>query len=489
MKELPAIDQSFLQLCTKEKFIHEFNLYLAAKTDTLTGESIVKLPMGADGIDYQHFKNKQDHQITSIIKRLHRGNYYFYPFREIIVSKDPKIKSPYQALKKGKERILSVASIRDVLIQKVLYEFLYPFAESKFSSLPLVSFAYRKGLNAPKAARKVYEHIQEGYSYALDGDIRKFFDKIPHDKLVETLKDFLGDSHLVYQLLYRFIHVDRIEWITYRNKEYKFKKEKLKRTKRTSGIPQGGILSGLIANLYLHPFDQWVIDNLGSRFPIRYIRYADDFIILTKDKNHLESIKEECSSALHSIGLELHTDPEKTKLIDLTKKGNFVNFVGFSISETGIRVRNKNIYRFKERINDILLSSELETIHSLKVLKLKIDYKFLGNEMKKRRCKSCGKFEVRRNWLSFFLTITDVQQLRSLDKWVSQQIHSKYYRDTKKRLPRKIYKELDFPSLEKLYYYYKKKSFSKDSICRCSPLEMNFIDTRDPYAELFGYKY
>src|SRR5690606_32987000 len=142
--------------------------------------------------DYQHFKNKQDHQITSIIKRLHRGNYYFYPFREIIVSKDPKIKSPYQALKKGKERILSVASIRDVLIQKVLYEFLYPFAESKFSSLPLVSFAYRKGLNAPKAARKVYEHIQEGYSYALDGDIRKFFDKIPHDKLVETLKDFLG---------------------------------------------------------------------------------------------------------------------------------------------------------------------------------------------------------------------------------------------------------------------------------------------------------
>ena len=481
------MDEGFLQLCTKERFNHEFDLYKATKTDTLKEKPFINIQMGADGINYQVFEQNLEHHIDSIIKRLKRGNYFFYPFRELIKSKDPAITSPYKALKLGKERILSIASIRDVLVQKVLYDFLYPCLEDEFNSLPLVSFGYRKNLNAPKAARMVYSHLQDGYCYVVDGDIKKFFDQIPHDLLSQELKKYLGDSHLIYQLLNRFLHVDRIEWITYRNKTYKFKKERPKRTKRQSGIPQGGILSGLIANLYLHQFDQWVINDLGKDLPIRYVRYADDFIILSKNKDKLAEIKIKCTTFLDSIGLELHSNPEKTRLIDLSQKGNFVNFVGFAISETGIRIKAQNMNKFKDRIRKILSSTKLDTLNSLKVLKLKIDYKFSGNEVKKRVCKTCGKFEIRKNWLNFFLTITDVQQLRSLDSWVTKEIHKKYFFDTNHRLTRASLNKLNFPSLEKLYYFYRKQQSETDSICSCSPIEAEYENTQNPYYELFKY--
>jgi group II intron reverse transcriptase/maturase len=481
------LDKEFIKLCNKKRLKDEFYLYKASKTDTLKDTPKINIPMGADGIDCTTFQNNIDHHIDSILKRLHRGNYYFYPFREIVISKDPSIKSPYKALKQNKERILSIASIRDVLIQKVLYDFLYPLAEKEFNSLPLVSFGYRKNLNAPKAARMVYSHIKEGFCYALDGDIKSFFDQIPHKLLAKKLGDFLGDSHLVYQLLYRFIKVDRVEWITYRNKTYKFYVEKPKRKKRESGIPQGGILSGLIANLYLHQFDRWVINNLGKEIQIRYVRYADDFIILTKERHKLELIKEECSRFLDLMGLELHTNEEKTKLINLSKKGNFVNFVGFSISETGIRIKSENVKKFKKRLETVLNSTKLYNHNSLKILKLKIGYKYLGNEMKKRVCTTCNKYEIRRNWLSFFITIHDVQQLRSIDKWVTQQIHKKYYLDTNHRLSRTILKKMNFPFLEKLYYSYRKQKIDPDTICSCTPIEAEYIETNNPYIQLFGY--
>lgn len=140
------LDEGFLNECTPERFKREFHLYLATKTDNLHEPPIINIQMGADGITHEVFKNKLDHQVVSIVKRLNRGNYFFYAFRELIKSKDPKIKSPFKAIKMGKERILSIASIRDVLVQKVLYDYLYPLAEQKFETLPLVSFGYRKVL-------------------------------------------------------------------------------------------------------------------------------------------------------------------------------------------------------------------------------------------------------------------------------------------------------------------------------------------------------
>ncbi|MGO4888806.1 reverse transcriptase domain-containing protein [Anaerobacillus sp. MEB173] len=484
---MSEFDEAFLKECTVERFIEEFKLYKAIKTDTFKDTPVVNIQMGADGVTESIFENKIHHHVEALVKRLHNGNYYFYPFREIIKSKDHQVTSPYKAIKLGKERILSIASIRDVLVQKVLYDFLYPYAETKFKSLPNVSYGYRRNLSAPLAARKIYTHISNGFCFALDGDIKKFFDTIPHERLAVAIRTFLKDSSIIYQLLYRFIHVDRVNWLTYKNATYKFWKEKPIREKRAAGIPQGGILSGLLANIYLHQFDEWVVKELGKEIPLRYIRYADDFIILTENNSRLDEIKEKTSFFLSSVGLDLHTDPTKTKLVDLTQKGNFINFVGFSISETGIRIKAQNIKKFKMRIKNLLNKTKLKDINSLKILKLRLDYKYLGNEMKQRICSECGKYEIGRNWLSFFLTITDIQQLRSLDNWILREIHKKYYMDTQQRLSRSILKKMNFLSLEILYYQYKKQNFDNSQICSCSPILKNLVSTRNPYKELFQY--
>lgn len=485
-----SLDTIFLRECTVERLQGEYWLYKKVKTDDWkewNDEPEINIKIGADGVDWKSFEKQLDHLTNSIVKRIRKGTYLFYPFREIIKSKDPKLKNPFKVLEKGKERILSIAGIRDILVQKVLYDAIYDRAEQQFNQLPEVSFGYRKGRSAPLAARTLYQHIRNGYVYVLDADISKFFDKIPHNQLMKVIEDFTYDSPIVQQLLKRFVRVDRIEWLAYKGNEWKFRKHKLRRIKRCAGIPQGGILSGLIANLYLHSFDEWVCCDLGSEYDIRYVRYADDFVILTKKYSQLPEIKEKVRIKLEELGLTLHTDVKKTKIIDLSKKRNYVEFVGFAISETGIRIKNENLRRFKERIQGILRGTEISDLESLKLLIRKLSFKFFGNHAKKRICIKCSLQEPRRSWLNFFLTITDVQQLRALDYWVRKKIYEKYYRETGKRLSRKTLKKLDFPSLERLYYEYRKRVKKGECFCKCDPLEREYILEEDLIAELMKY--
>lgn len=462
----------------------EFYLYKATKTDTLVNPPKINIHIGADGITHEQFAATLNHQLSFIVKRVHQENYFYYPFREMIISKDPKIKSPSKAIALGKERILSIASIRDVLVQKVVYDYVYPVAEEKFKSLPsTVSFGYRKDMNASKAAQKIYKDINDGYVYALDADLEKFFDTIPQKLLASKVKELLGDSTTLYKLLYRFIHVDRVEWDSYKGRTEEFKRKKPVRSVRKEGIPQGGILSGLLANIYLHQFDEWVLNELAKEIPLRYTRYADDFIVMVKEEKYLNEIKQRCYEFLVDIGLRLHMGNEKTKMLDLSQKGKFVNFVGFSISKKHIQIQRRNIGKFKDRISEVLHDTQLENSFTLEILKLKLDYKFIGNEVKKRICKNCGMQENNRSWLAFFLTITDVQQLRSLDKWIKKEIYKKYYQDTNKRLSRKKFKGIGYLSLVETYFRYKEQG-NNISFCRCSPLNAIFEETESPYNSL-----
>lgn len=110
----------------------------------------------------------------------------------------------------------------------------------------------------------------------------------------------------IHKLLYRFIHVD----IGYHHSK---RNNKGIRKKRLEGIPQGGIISGMLANIYLHLFDSWVMTELKKVYDIRYTRYADDFIILAKNDNEIGIIKELCRDFLNDIGLTLHQNPKKQK--------------------------------------------------------------------------------------------------------------------------------------------------------------------------------
>lgn len=466
----------FEKLVSKENIKNVFKEYVAQKTDYLTLERTVKVPEGLDNIDYQLFQKNISHQIDMIFKRIRRGNYFFYPLREIVISKDPQLNIK-EAKRLGKTRVLSIASIRDVITQKMLYDFLNPITEKEFTKLPYVSFAYRKNVNAQKAAQKVYSDLNEGYIYALDADLKGFFDNIPHDELYEQIVFFFTDMPKIQKLLYRFIHVDK----GYKNKN----NNRVVRIKRAEGIPQGGIISGMLANIYLHQFDCWIMSNLSSKYNIRYTRYADDFIVLGKSEEDIIKVKDECEKFLQSIKLILHPDPEKTKISKVTyKKG--IDFVGFTISKRHISIKQSNVLKFKKRIESILTTTDFNKKKALKLLKLRLSYKYFVNEYKKFKCKTCGEFENSRNWMKFFLSITDHNQLKAIDNWVYKSINYYYFKDTGKRLQKSTLKKLDFPSLEKLYYEYRKQLKNEVTTCKCTSLNKNLYATEDPYKELFN---
>lgn len=469
-------NELFKETVTKDSIKEIFEMYVAKKTDNLTGETIINVPEGVDGITVEQFNKTLNHQVDFIYKRIQRGGYHFYPLREVKIPKESGL-SVEDAIKKDKVRVLSIASIRDVIIQKLLYDYLNDKVEAEFSKLNHVSFAYRKGLNAQKAAQKVFSDINGGYIFALDADLKGFFDTIPHQLLFEQVKKFLNLPE-VHQLLYRFIHVDK-GWTVKRGS-----KTKVIRKKREKGIPQGGILSGMLANIYLHQFDTWVIDTLGKKYDLKYTRYADDFIILTKNANDIRHIQKECKEFLRDMELILHPDPKKTKIIHITPNQS-VDFVGFKISKKHIGVKEQNVDKFKERILKILNETDFTTSKAMQLLRYKLSFKYYGNEVKQFKCRTCNKIDVTRNWMKFFLVITDVEQLKEIDYWVYKEINFYYFKKTGERLPRKVIKSLNFPSLELLYYKYRKELRKGHDFCKCSYKEKDIKPTLNPYAELF----
>jgi len=471
-----SLDDVLLKRFTVEEFSREFLLYKALKTDIYTKN--VLIPMGVDGVDYENFDKNLRYYAEKACKRVHEGKYFFSPFRELDVPKPPYVNLS-EARKNNKVRTLSIATIRDVIFQKLLYNSIEDFCEKQFNQLgEQVSFAYRKGKSAPLAVSNIYSSIRnEGFLYALDGDIKKFFDEIPHDKLYQKLENFFGvENTLTLKYLKRFFSADRVEYSDYHGNVKKYYNRKPKRKIREKGIPQGGVLSGLIANIYLHDFDTYVVKDLYSKYDyqIKYFRYADDFLVLFKNDKIIGRVFEDIRTFLQAEGLIVHDIGEKTKVIDMSshKKGK-VEFLGFEISSKGIGVKQANIQKFKNRVIEIVESTKMYKNSPQKGLKIMVDrlrYKILGNyafEQSLNICELCGKERQERNWLSYFLILTDVRILRSLDVWLRKVIYRSYFNKTGKRLRKSTLKQLDIPSLERLYYKYKRDIRKEKEYCHC----------------------
>ncbi len=473
------LDDVLKEFATLENIRQIYLEYEQAKTDTMYFPPKVKVQMGVDGIDWKSFRANLDHHCKSIADRIISGKYFFKPFREVAIQK--------KGGKKGEHRLISIASISDMLVQKLIHKCIYPTAEVKFRKLSNASFAYREGYSAPLAVKYLYRYIKEGYNYVFDADIEKFFDTIPHSLLKEKLSTFAGgEDTLIYRYLKRFVSVDRVlaeSYVHLEGRENIFKYQKPSRTRRKAGIPQGGVFSGLIANIYMHEFDQWVLENLGSKYDIKYMRYADDFLILYKSENIEGRIKAEVNSKLESMGLNINWGKTETK-IDLLQEATYVEYVGFAVSKTGVRIKQENIRKFKLGVIDVLSRTHInESTNSLKFLITRLTFKYLGNEaVGLQRCSNCGMYESRRSWLSYFLVINDVQQLRAIDTWVRKSIYRWYYISTGKRLNAKTLRSLGLLRLEDIYRKIKAeekivKLAEKQSeqqvirTCYCKPLD------------------
>jgi group II intron reverse transcriptase/maturase len=260
---------------------------------------------GVDAISMEEFDAKRSKHLYKLWNRMASGSYFPPPVKEVEIPK-----------KDGKIRKLGIPTISDRVGQMVVKMFVEPRLEEIFSTN---SYGYRPHRNAHQALQKVRENCWK-QDWVIDLDIKGFFDNIDHDKLMLSVNKHVSENWVV-------LYIER--WL---EADVLTKSGQLIQ-KQGKGTPQGGVISPLLANLFLHyAFDKW-LENTDKE--VRFTRYADDVIIHCKSNAHAEQTLSSVHQRMETVGLELH--PEKTKIVycrDYLRKGKYrtvkFDFLGYS---------------------------------------------------------------------------------------------------------------------------------------------------------------
>lgn len=239
---------------------------------------------GGDGVSVERFALVAESLIERLSRDLRSGTYRPGPARRVLVPK-----------KSGGVRPLDIPCVGDRVVQGAATLVLDPVLDPHMED---ASFAYRKGRSVARAVARVAALRRQGFTHVVDGDIRSYFERIPHDRLMEKLERHVDDAALV-DLVWLWLETYSL-------------------TGR--GVPQGAPISPLLANLYLDSVDE-AIETRG----VRLVRFADDFILLTKTPTSAEKALAEMRTLLAAESLELH--PEKTRLVSFEEGFRFLGHV------------------------------------------------------------------------------------------------------------------------------------------------------------------
>lgn len=243
---------------------------------------------GMDGETWRAYGEHLETNLADLSDRLRRGAYRAKPVRRVLIPKPD-----------GRQRPLGVTTLEDKLVQRALVAVLNCIYEVDFLGF---SYGFRPGRSAHQALDALSVGIRrKKVNWVLDADIRGFFDAIDHACLVKLIEHRVADRRVV-RLIQKWLHAGVLvdgEW-----------------TRSDMGTPQGGGISPLLANIYLHyAFDLWVRDwRRQSQGDLIVVRYADDFIVGFQYEWEARRFLAELRERLAVFGLELH--PEKTRLIE-----------------------------------------------------------------------------------------------------------------------------------------------------------------------------
>jgi RNA-directed DNA polymerase len=190
------------------------------------------------------------------------------------------------------------------------------------------SYGFRPGRGCHDALREVDRLIKEGYTLVVDADLQSYFDTIPHERLMARVEEKVSDGRLL-DLIRAWLKADILKG--------------LERWTPTGGTPQGGVLSPLLANIYLDP-----LDRLMAERGYRMVRYADDFVILTRSREEADAALALVAAWVAENGLVLH--PEKTRVGDCRQPGEGFDFLGYRFEAGRRDVRKKSFQRLKDTI-------------------------------------------------------------------------------------------------------------------------------------------
>ena len=270
----------------------------------------VKANKGAAGVDkvsLEDFEENLENNLYKIWNRMSSGSYFPPPVRTVEIEKD-----------ETRKRKLGIPTVADRIAQMVVKRYVEPSIEPHFHS---DSYGYRPGKSAIQALRKARERCWWN-DWVLDLDIKGFFDNLDHRITMELLEKYTDCKWII-------LYIER--WL-------KAPAQLPDGTliERTKGTPQGGVISPLLANLYLHhAFDEWMQQNYPT---IPFERYADDIIVHCKSEKQALWIRTRIKERLAEFKLELH--PRKTKIVyckDANRKGDHENekfdFLGFEFRQ------------------------------------------------------------------------------------------------------------------------------------------------------------
>lgn len=217
----------------------------------------------------------------------------------------------------GKQRPLGIPTVRDRVVQMATLLILEPIFEADFEDC---SYGFRPGRSAHQALEEIRGHIQAGYQAVYDADLKGYFDSIPHDKLLACVRRRVVDRS-VLKLIRMWLETPGIE------KGSEGESDKWSRPRK--GTPQGGVISPLLSNLYLHGFDELFYSDRGpSKWAnARLVRYADDFVVLARHQSKGLTGWIESKIEGH-LGLEINR--EKTRVVTVKEEGEKLDFLGFT---------------------------------------------------------------------------------------------------------------------------------------------------------------
>jgi len=294
-----------------DKVFCERNLFDAARK--------VLKKKGAAGVDQQSVTDFAEHErdeIRALHDELREGRYHPWAVRRAWI---PKPGSPEQ-------RPLGIPTVRDRVVQTALVHVLEPILDHMFHER---SFGFRRGRGCHAALRVVEEKLEAGYVYVVDADLKGYFDTIPKDRLLAMVNEQISDRRVV-SLIQSYLDQSILE--------------ELRTWTPESGVPQGAVLSPVLANLYLHPLDHQM-----AAAGFEMVRYADDFVILCRSREEAEVALTKIRTWVEGAGLILH--PDKTHIVDSREKS--FSFLGYSFRGKHIFPRKKSHEKFVARIREL----------------------------------------------------------------------------------------------------------------------------------------
>ena len=331
---------------------------------------------GIDGMQVDELLPFLRENQRSLIQKIREGKYKPNPVRRVEIPKKTK----------GEYRQLGIPTVVDRVIQQAIAQELTPIYEEQFSEN---SFGFRPGRGAHDALRQCQKNVDEGYVYVIDMDLEKFFDTVSQSKLIEVLSRTIKDGRVI-SLIHKYLNAGVIADGIFERTEV--------------GMPQGGPLSPLLSNVMLNELDK-ELERRGHRF----VRYADDCMILCKSKKSAERTLRNIIPFIEGK-LFLKVNRKKTEVAHISK----VKYLGYTFyrykGKCRLRVHAKSVVKMKNKIRELTDRN-----------------KGISNKKREKEYQ-----EYVRGWVQYYRLADMKGLLKRTDEWARRRIRAVYWKQWKK---------------------------------------------------------